>query len=149
MKRHLSLPLLELLTQASLHPNDLDAALDLRARQGTCTHLQAGHAFLRQIVATTGINVVDVGRRSRRLFMTIDQHASARPAWRYVEINKVCWRLLCEGCLPDTLKSALSKAPVSQLIQPTPAIAGASIEQVRQKDANWLEVTITPQWQEF
>ncbi|MFK3889786.1 hypothetical protein [Sphingomonas sp. NPDC079357] len=149
-KRSVSDPLLALLQQAGLAPEDIDKALDRQAARWTHTLLRHGHPYVRRLRTSTGFNAVGISRRYRRLLIDIEQRGSdGGLLWHYREFGRANCLFRCKGAIPDTTLTALPGRLLGNLIQPYPALSAATIhDAVATRDA-WIELTVEPGWQVF
>lgn len=149
LHRWLSDPLLYLLRQSSLGPADLDAALDVFARRRDVAKLHPGHAAIDDLRQTARLNIVEVGRRHRRLLVKIEELTNRRPGWAYREMSFNNCIFTCPGTIPDVNKSALVGRPLSSLAQPHPALNNVRIKYITDSADGWSEVHVDPDWIAF
>lgn len=130
MRRHVSGPALELLGQAGLSPADIDAALEDLVWSKTSAILRSHHSIVQRIRQATGINVVQIARRSRCLLIEIEQHKDNAPSWQYREHTPRNCVVSCRGQPPDRIEIALHGALLEKLIRPALAMNGTIIDQL-------------------
>lgn len=148
-KRFISAPLLELLDQAAIHPEHVDAALNRERRTGTHTRLRFSDPILVQLRAVTSLHIVDVGRSYRQTGMVIDQRQGAGPAWHYNELSRGHWILGVRAKLTETMIAAPIGGATERLIAPTPAIAATVIEEASERVWGTVQVKIAPDYRTY
>ena len=149
MQRHVSGPARGLLDQAGLPPQDVDQALDALAAGRASTVLRSHHPLLQHIGKTTGINVVQIARRSRYLLVEVEQHRAGKPAWQYRERSPRSCTFSCRGQLPATIEEALNGELFEKLVKPAIAMTGTLISNVGETGDGWLSVAVAPPWHPF
>lgn len=149
-KQYVSEPLLALLRQTGVSPRDVDAAIERQANRWAHTLLRQGHACVRRIRAATGLEVVGIARKYRRLLVEIEQHGTdGAIAWHYKEVGRTGGTFRCKAAVPDTVLAALPGRALGDLIQPFPALSTTRIDAVDVVHDGWIELTVTPGWQAF
>ncbi|RSY81993.1 hypothetical protein DAH66_14075 [Sphingomonas koreensis] len=148
-KSYLSDPLDDLLQRSGLSAAKIDMSLERLARLWQPTVLKPGHPYLRQIQQRTGVNVVGIARRYRRLLVEIEQLEDAKLRWRYHERSRSDCVFACAGQIPHTLGDALRGRPLRALIIPTPALGEMTIDTVLHDPDGRLDLRVTPQWRQF
>ena len=149
MKRYISSPARELLGRADLAPADINAALeDLVWGKGSAI-LRSNHPLVERIQRATGINVVQVARRSRYLLMQIEQQKGGAPSWQYRELTPRNCTFSCRGQLPATIEVALNGELLEKLVKPAVAMGVTVINHVSDTADGWLAVDVTPPWHLF
>ena len=149
LRRWLSDPLLNLLRQSPLGPVDIDASLDGLAGRRDVAKLRPGDAAIDDLRQATGLNVVEVGRRQRRLLMRIEELTNPGRGWAYREMSLNNCIFTCQGTIPDVCKLALIGRPLSSLFEPHPALNNVRIKHVTESDDGWSEVHFDPDWIAF
>lgn len=146
---YLSDPLDDLLQRASMSPARVDKELDRLARDWQPTILKPGHEYLRQIRERTGINVVGIQRRYRRLLVEIMQFKDEQWVWRYHERSRSDCVFACAGEIPHTIGDALPGRPLRALTVPTSAIGAVIIDNLSRNPDGGLSLAVTPEWRTF
>ena len=146
---YLSHPFDDLLRRSGLSPTKIDMSLERLARMWQPTVLKPGHVYLRQIRDRTGINVVGISRRYRRLLVEIQQLEDEALLWRYHERSRSDCVFSCAGQIPHALGDALPGRALRALIIPTPALGEMTIDSVWHDPDGWLDLKVTPQWRPF
>lgn len=149
MKRRLSSPTNALLNHAGVTPGAIDAAIDDLVRAKASAVLHANHPTVAQIRRTTGINLVQIARRSRYLLIDIEQQTETGPLWQYREITPRHCNFACRGQLPVSIEIALNGELLETLVIPTVAMKGLRIDTVGDTGDGWLSVDVTPAWHVF
>jgi hypothetical protein len=147
--RFISEPLDDLLQRSGLTPDMVDTSLERLARLGQPTALKPGHAYLRQIHAHSGVDVVGISRRYRRLLVEIEQRKGRELLWRYHERSRSNCVFACPGQIPHTFGAALVGQQLRKLAVPTTTLGAVTIDSVSHADAGWLDVEVTPRWRPF
>lgn len=124
---YLSAALLGLLRQASLTPEQVDAAIDVLARRWTHAMLRAGSPLLQALRQATGINVVTIARRHHRLLLEVDTRHEGQRQWHYHELGRHRTVLTCRTTLPHTLAAATVGRALSDVISGVPIAQDAII----------------------
>lgn len=146
---YLSDPLDDLLQRTGLSATRVDEALERLARDWQPTVLKPGHAYLQLIRERTGINVVGIQRRYRRLLVEIEQFEDKHCRWRYHERSRSDCVFACVDNIPHTIGDALPGRPLRALIVPTPAIGAVMIDSLSRDPEGWLTLAVTPEWRSF
>ncbi len=128
---------------------DLDASLEALAGRRDVAKLHPGHALINDLRQATGLNVVEVGRRHRRLLVTIEELTHRRPGWAYREVSLNSCIFTCPGTIPDVHKSVLIGGPLSSLAHPHPALNNVRIKDITDSADGWSEVHVDPDWVPF
>lgn len=126
--------------------DDVDTALDALAGRGTKAKLYPGHAAMDDLREATGLNIVEIGRRHRRLLIKIEELINRRPGWAYREVSLKNCIFICPGIIPDAHKSALIGRPLSSLVDPHPALNDVRIKHISDSVDGWSEVYVDPDW---
>ncbi|MEO9131306.1 MAG: hypothetical protein ABI240_08870 [Sphingomonas sp.] len=143
---NLSYVLDELLERSDLLLGEIDQSLQQLAATGQPTTLKPGHPCLRQVHDRTGINLVGISRRYRRLLAEIEQVENGALKWRYREQSRTECLFMCRGVIPHAVGIALISQPLRRLIVPTGPLGEATIESLIHDPDGWLELTVAPQW---
>ena len=110
--------------------------------------LRKHHPLVRQIEQTTGINVVQIARKSRHLLIEIEQQCS-EPSWVYRERTPRNCNFSCAGDLPSTIELALQGVLLEKLVIPTAEMGKTTINYVGETGDGWLSVDVMPNWYSF
>ncbi|WP_066663771.1 MULTISPECIES: hypothetical protein [unclassified Sphingomonas] len=146
-KLYLSDPLADLLERSGLSPKQVNMSLERQARLRYPTVLAPGHVYLRQIREHTGVNVVMISRRYRRLLVQIEQMKNGKWQWIYKERSQTDIEFACPADIPHTLEAALPGRPLNSLIDPTTPALGCLIIDACSRDRHgWLNPSIKPGW---
>lgn len=105
--------------------------------------------MLTRMSDASGVDVVQVSRKSRYLLLEIEAVKEKRAHWLYRELAPRKCVFSCRAGLGETLKVALQGKLLAQLAVPHDAIAVTTIDQVQQTGDGWLSVDVTPRWEEF
>ena len=149
MQRHLSSPAKALFGEAEVSPQQIDAALDELVQARASTVLRIHHPLVQRVHAATGINLIQVSRRSRNLLIQIEQACETGPAWQYREHTPRRCTFACRGQLPDTIENALQGELLEKLVVPAAAMEGVVITKVGNTSDGWLTVDVAPTWHLF
>lgn len=149
MKRRLSRPTSALLGQADVVPDAVDSAIDELVTGKSSAVLRANHPIVQQVRHTTGINLVQISRRSRYLLITVEQHSEVGPVWQYRETTPRDCVFACPGQLPPSIEEALNGELLEKLVMPAVAMREVRIDHVGDTGDGWLSVQVTPTWIEF
>jgi hypothetical protein len=147
--RHLSRPMASMLEAAGLTVDIVDDAIGEQIAKGRPSALRVGHPLVDRLRAETGLGVVLVGRRYRRLMLEIEQPVERAMRWIYREHSPVRSEFLCRGKIPETFAAGLGGEPLSRIADPPWQIGTAIIETVTVLHDGWLSVAITPCWLDF
>lgn len=146
IQQHVSAPLLDLLTRSDLTAEGVDKALEQMAARGRPAMLRADHPCLAQMRERTGIGVVSIARRYKRLLVEIEQDDERGPIWRYSERGRDQCLFHVKVTLGATLQAALIDKPLARLIEPTAALGMAIIEDIATDRQGWLDLIVKPRW---
>ncbi|WP_156351350.1 hypothetical protein [Sphingomonas sp. Leaf25] len=149
MRRALSSPSTSLFEQANVQPEELDAAIEDLVWAKASAILRFDHPLLRQVRAATGVNLVQVARRSRNLLIEIEQRSEIGPSWQYREHTPRRCTFSCRGQLPATIETALQGELLEQLVIPAAALQGITIANVAKSGDGWLNIDVAPSWHRF
>lgn len=144
----ISEPLHELLEQTGIMPVEINAALE-RVPKSAPMVLRSSHPFLRRIRAATGINVAMISRKHRRLTIWIEQIVDGRVAWVYREHSRNDCKMILRGVIPVGIQLVLIGEPLGKLIDLTPALSRAVIEEIAELPGAAFDVKIAPAWRPF
>lgn len=145
----LSGPALKLLSQSGLAASQVDEALTALVRDRAQTVLRYHHPLVRRLKDATGINVVQIARRSKYLLIEIEQHDDQGPLWQYREHAPRRCIFSCRGQIPATIEAALQGELLERLVNPAVMLQGAIVQDIAGTADGWLNIHITPQWQSF
>lgn len=148
-KRYISTPAYELLKNAALTAIEIDAALEDLVWNKSPAILRNSHPLVQRIRQTTGINVVQISRRSRYLLLQIEQQKDGAPSWQYRELTPRTCTFSCRGELPATIEVALNGELLEKLVVPAAALGSTAIDRVGTSGDGWLNVDVTPTWNLF
>lgn len=149
IKRKVSEPLLALLVQTGITPAAVDAALTHQIARWAQALLRQSHPYVRR-VRTTGVHVVGIARKYRRLLVSIEQRGRNNELlWHYHEYSPRQCFFRCVGTVPETAVAALAGRPLGDLIQTFPALSMGIIDTAQSTHDGWLDLTLTPSWQIF
>jgi hypothetical protein len=147
--RYVSEPLLALLQRAGIAARDVDDALDRQALRWAHTLLRHGDPSVCQLREGSGINVVGIARKYRRLLTEIEQRAAdGSTAWHYRELGRAGSAFRCAP-VPATALAALPGRRLGDLIKIDSALAHVTIVEVTRSDSESIELVIAPRWQMF
>lgn len=149
MRRGLSSPSASLFDQANVQPEELDAAIGHLVWRRAAAILRFDHPLVQQVREGTGINLVQVARRSRNLLIEIEQHSGAGPSWQYREHTPRRCTFSCRGQLPATIETALQGELLKKLVIPAAALQGIPIANVAGSGDGWLNIDVAPPWHLF
>ena len=111
--------------------------------------LRLNHTLVRCVREATGINLVQISRRSRNLLIEIEQHGVDGPSWQYREHTPRRCTFTCRGQLPATIETALQGELLEKLVLPAVAINSVRIANVGETGDGWLNVNVVPEWRKF
>jgi len=149
MRRGLSSPSASLFKQANVQPEGLDAAIEDLVWTKAPAMLRFDHPLVRQVRDSTGINLVQVARRSRNLLIEIEQHSGSGPSWQYREYTPRRCTFSCRGQLPATIETALQGELLERLVIPAAALQDITIASVAGSGDGWLNIDVVPPWHLF
>jgi hypothetical protein len=149
MRRHLSSPSSSLLDQAGLSAQEVDTAMDELVWAKMSAVLRAHHPLVRHVGDATGINLVQISRRSRNLLIEIEQHAKDGPGWQYREHTPRRCIFSCRGQVPAMIETALQGELLEKLVIPALALNKVTIANVSETGDGWLTINVVPDWREF
>lgn len=111
--------------------------------------LRPNHPLVQRVREATGINLVQISRRSRNLLIEIEQHGEDGPSWQYREHTPRRCTFSCRGQLPATIEAALQGELLEKLVIPAAAINNVTIANVGETGDGWLNVDVVTKWREF
>lgn len=149
MKRQLSGPAVELLERSNLPPSEIDAALDALVQNKAGAVLYHNHPVVQHIAGSTGLNLVQIARKSRHLLIQIEQQNDHGPLWQYREQTPRSCTFACKGQIPLTAQSVLPGKPLSTLATTPLGMDQVIINQVIDDSGGWVTVSVTPPWHIF
>jgi hypothetical protein len=149
MRRSLSSPSASLFSQAGVRAGEFDAAIDDLVWAKAPAVLRFEHPLMQRVRDSTGINLIQVSRRSRNLLIEIEQHSGGGPSWQYREHTPRRCTFSCQGQLPVTIETALQGELLELLVEPAAALQGVMIAHVAPSGDGWLNVDVTPTWHIF
>ncbi|TPG22273.1 hypothetical protein EAH87_00135 [Sphingomonas koreensis] len=89
--------------------------------------LRADHPLPAALRQATGVDVVTIARRYRRLLLEVDTEYGDRRRWHYQELRRHRTVLKCHTSLPDTLAAAAVGRTLSELISGGPLAGNSTI----------------------
>lgn len=148
-QRWLSAPLSQLLANTPVTAAELDAEFDLPAARRIAVMIRPPHPLIGSIQEATGLNVVEIGRRHRRLIVAIEEFDRRDRSWFYREITRHACIFGCPGVVPEQKKGLLVGGALAALAAPHPALNAARILQIDDTSDGWSEVRLDPGWLMF
>jgi len=148
-QRWLSAPFSQLLADTPVTAAELDAELDTPAARRIAVTLRPPHPLIGSIRKASGLNVVEIGRRHRRLVVAVEEFGRRERSWFYREITRHTCIFGCPGTAPEQKKSTLIGGPLAALADPHPALNAALILQIDDTSDGWSEVRLDPDWVKF
>jgi hypothetical protein len=149
LTRYVSAPVATIMRQAGIDLEKVDHALTRQSQLYGSTVLRGNHPYVRALTASSGLRIVWISRRHRYVLVQIEQIVAGKFRWMYREFSRNNCEFASQGRIADTLKAALHKAPLSQLIDVPEPLGSVTVDAVADDDDGWTRAKVTPQWQSF
>jgi hypothetical protein len=135
----------DLLSNANLDAGKLNAVIERRLVREDDARMRPGDYYPRMIRKRTGMPVVRISRRHRRLLAVVE---SRSPFWSYNEYSSNCCELRFWAWIPETMKIALVGRIAGHLTATTPVVDVLPIAAFNDPpwSAGWIEARLAPVW---